>query len=67
MTLPSTKEIPLLAKFDFYAPSIKHTLNGKQYHKTKCGGFLSIVFYPMIFTLIVQNLWTLFAKENDKY
>ena len=61
------KKAPLLAKFDFYAQPIKTTLIGKQYHKTKCGGFVSIVFYPMIITLLIQNLWILFMRKNDSY
>ena len=56
-----------LEHFDLYAPPIRMTYNGQESHKTKCGGFLTIIFYTGLFTFFVQRLEILINFGSDEY
>ena len=59
--------LDFLEHFDLYAPPIRMTYKGKESHQTKCGGFLTIIFYTGLITFFCQNLLVLITKGNDQY
>ena len=56
-----------LEKLDQYSPSIRMSFKGEENHKTKCGGFLTIIFFSAIITFFVQRVMILVYYGQDQY
>ena len=43
------------------------TYKGQESHQTNCGGFLTIIFYTLLFGFFFQNVFILLTKGNDQF
>ena len=59
--------LSFLEKFDQYAPPIRMTYKGQESHQTKCGGFLTIIFFTGLTAFFVQRVLILINLGQDEF